>query len=139
MYQSFFKQLYINTLAHIDPPLNFFEILNPATKIDTTDIIDLRRQSLYRERFIRIISIKDQPNIVPITIQIYLFALRSIPKRYAIPRKIKAINRETPAFLTISKYFFINYPRVQVPILLFSTSYFPFFQPFKYQNNTPNH
>lgn len=68
MYQSFFKQLYINTLAHIDPSLNFFEILNPVTKIDTTDIIDLRRQSLYRERFIRIISTKDQPNIVPITL-----------------------------------------------------------------------
>ena len=139
MYQSFFKQLYINTLAHIDPPLNFFEILNPATKIDTTDIIDLRRQSLYRERFIRIISIKDQPNIVPMTIQIYLFVLKSIPKSCIIPAKIKAKTKATMAFSTISKYFFINYPRVQVPILLFSTSYFPFFQPFKYQNKTPDH
>ena len=73
MYQSFFEQLYINTLAHIDSPLNFFEILNSATKIDTTDIIDLRRQSLYRERFIRIKSIKAKKSSVTMTIQIYLF------------------------------------------------------------------
>lgn len=139
MYQSFFEQLYINTLAHIDSPLNFFEILNSATKIDTTDIIDLRRQSLYGERFIRIKSIKAKKSSVTMTIQIYLFVLKSIPKSCIIPAKIKAKTKATTAFSTISKYFFINYPRVQVPILLFSTSYFPFFQPFKYQNNTPDH
>ena len=139
MYQSFFEQLYINTLAHIDSPLNFFEILNSATKIDTTDIIDLRRQSLYRERFIRIKSIKAKKSSVTMTIQIYLFVLKSIPKSCIIPAKIKAKTKATMAFSTISKYFFINYPRVQVPILLFSITYFPFFQSFKYQDNTCNH
>lgn len=124
------------TFFNVSPPRIYYSLRNFTNKKDAL----LRRQSLYRERFIRIISIKDQPNIVPITIQIYLFALRSNPKRYAIPRKINAINKATTAFLTIAKYFFINYsPRVQVPILLFSITYFPFFQSLEYQNNTCNH
>lgn len=121
---------------NVSPPKIYYSLRNFTNKKDAL----LRRQSLYHERFIRIISIKDQPNIVPITIQIYLFTLISIPKRYAIPRKIKAINKATPAFFTVAKYFFINYsPRVQAPLLLFSITYFPFFQSLKYQNNTSNH
>ena len=123
------------TFFNVSPPRIYYSLRNFTNKKDAL----LKRHLLYRERFIRIKSIKAKKSSVTMTIQIYLFVLKSIPKSCIIPAKIKAKTKATTAFSTISKYFFINYPRVQVPILLFSTSYFPFFQPFKYQNNTPDH
>lgn len=92
---------------NVSPPKIYYSLRNFTNKKDAL----LRRQSLYHERFIRIISIKDQPNVVPITIQIYVFVLKSIPKSCIIPAKIKAKTKATTAFSTISKYFFINYPQ----------------------------